>query len=286
MAGKRQKSFRGGDLSEELGLLLLKGFAAVATVPRTEDIGIDAIATLLSPSSDNMLIAEDSFYVQFKSASQRNVKYKDHEVRWLEKLKLPYFLGRVDKSNSSIELYATHKLSQVLLEKQYHEVILLFSNRKEQINDTIRSAYIGPPLLKWTVRDLSVSSFAYDAYSVLKPYLIAEQRNIDYRNIRYLESIQWESGKPPNCTQIPMIHHSIEMNDILPVFQQMHPYLLAIALHSSMAQDKQARDALQQLMNYMRRHGFDPDPHCMIEGTSLYMWDLVNRLEAEENEII
>jgi hypothetical protein len=132
MAGKRQRSFRGGDLSEELGLFLLKGFAAVATVSRTEDIGIDAIAILLRPSVDNMLIAEDTFYVQFKSKSQKYVTYQDHEVRWLEKLKLPFFIGRVDKVNSLIDLYTTHRLSQVLLEGQYSKIILLFDGEKNK----------------------------------------------------------------------------------------------------------------------------------------------------------
>ncbi|NLS91164.1 MAG: hypothetical protein GXX96_03150 [Planctomycetaceae bacterium] len=46
MPGRRRSSFRSGDLAEHLGLLLLKGIAAVAEVARPEDVGLDAIATL------------------------------------------------------------------------------------------------------------------------------------------------------------------------------------------------------------------------------------------------
>src|SRR5687767_6544511 len=102
MAGQRHRDFRSGDLNEELGQLLVRGFATVAPVPRPEDVSIDSVATLLRPGPDDMLIAEDSFYVQFKSASERIIAFKEHEVRWLEALKLPFFIGSVDKRESAI----------------------------------------------------------------------------------------------------------------------------------------------------------------------------------------
>ena len=110
MVGKRHKDFRSGDLNEELGVLLLKCFCAVATVPRPDDVGIDAIATLLRNGPNDSLIAENSFYVQFKSSTVRKVKYKGPEVRWLENLKLPFFIGCIRKTNAAIDLYATHRL--------------------------------------------------------------------------------------------------------------------------------------------------------------------------------
>ena len=43
MPGERDGNIRSGDIKEDLGMLLLKGIAAVAPVPRTEDVGIDAV---------------------------------------------------------------------------------------------------------------------------------------------------------------------------------------------------------------------------------------------------
>jgi len=45
MTGRRLRSYRIGDLNEELGILLLKSLAAVAPIPRQEDFGLDAEAT-------------------------------------------------------------------------------------------------------------------------------------------------------------------------------------------------------------------------------------------------
>ncbi len=75
MPGRRGKNLRSGDLAEELGNLLLKGLAAVAEVPRPEDVGFDSVATLLREDGAGFLYAEDPFYVQFKSASVESVTY-------------------------------------------------------------------------------------------------------------------------------------------------------------------------------------------------------------------
>src|SRR6266550_3449609 len=82
MPGRLRNSFRSGNLAKHLGLLLLKGIAAVADVARPEDIGLDAIATLLRRDKDGNCYAEDSFLVQLKAASVTSVQYKGHELEW------------------------------------------------------------------------------------------------------------------------------------------------------------------------------------------------------------
>ena len=52
MPGIRLTSFRSGDLAEDLGIFLLKGVAVVAEVECQEDVGLDAVATLLRPDDD------------------------------------------------------------------------------------------------------------------------------------------------------------------------------------------------------------------------------------------
>ncbi len=64
MPGRRRENLRSGDLAEELGILLLKGIAAIAEVPRPEDIGFDGVATLLREGEGGFLYAENSFYLQ------------------------------------------------------------------------------------------------------------------------------------------------------------------------------------------------------------------------------
>lgn len=283
MAGRRHKDFRSGDLNEELGMLLLKGIAAVARVPRPEDIGIDAVATLLREGPNDALIAEDSFYVQFKSSTVRRVRFLGHEVRWLESLKLPFFIGSVRKADSAIDLYATHRLSRALLGTRYEEVELVvdptnevfegIDPETEVVAEQYRRVNIGPPLLTWSTGDLSESEFVGQSYAILKPYLETEQRNIDYRGIRYIEKISWKTGEPPNCVQGSIAYQYFGSDeDILQVFRSMVPHMEALRLRAMGTKDRSLIELLMHLVRYMRSSGFDPDPSGLYDSTYQH-WD-------------
>jgi hypothetical protein len=85
MPGMRDKHLRSGDLHEELGIFLLKAVALVAPVPRQEDVGIDAFATLIWPEGSRRLIPDLSFFVQLKSASITSVCYTSpDEMTWIK----------------------------------------------------------------------------------------------------------------------------------------------------------------------------------------------------------
>ncbi len=74
--GKRIRNYRAGDRAEDLGIFLLKAFCAVAPIPRQEDFGLaDAVATLLR-AEGRFWYAEDSFLVQFKSRTEKNLTLK------------------------------------------------------------------------------------------------------------------------------------------------------------------------------------------------------------------
>src|SRR5260221_10399644 len=115
MPGRLRSCFRSGNLAEHLGLLLLKGIAAVADVARPEDIGLDAIATLLRRDADGNCYAEDSFLVQLKSESVTALKYKDHELTWFLGQTQPMFIGHVSLTKSELSLYPTLHVNQAAL---------------------------------------------------------------------------------------------------------------------------------------------------------------------------
>ena len=130
-----------------------------------------------------------------------------------------------------------------------------------------------PPLLTWTTHDLANLEFAPHAYSVLKPYLDAEQRNIDYRGIRYLEPITWETGSPPRCEQSHMLFQSTGSDEeILRVFRSMAPHVYAVGTRAFCSKDRHAMEIVLRLIDYMRGHGFDPDPND-IYALMYNKWD-------------
>ena len=115
------EDYRGGNVKEDLGILLLKAFCAVSPVPRTEDVGIDAVATLLrrGPKRPDVegnkgravLFAEDTFCVQLKSESVADeIKFEGYQTEWLLQQRLPMFINVVNQDSFGIDLYTTHFL--------------------------------------------------------------------------------------------------------------------------------------------------------------------------------
>jgi len=127
MPGRLRTNFRSGNLAEHLGLLLLKGIAAIADVPRTEDVGLDAVATLLRRDSDGNCYAEDGFVVQLKSDSETYLEYRGHQLKWFLAQSQPMFIGLVSRKEGSISLYPTLHVNQAVLAMHSDEIKMLFS---------------------------------------------------------------------------------------------------------------------------------------------------------------
>ena len=228
MSGRRGKNLRSGDLAEELGILLLKGIAAVAEAPRPEDIGFDGVATLLREDESGLLYAEDSFYVQFKSASVPSVTYEGHEAEWLMNLKLPLFIGSVNSKNSTISLYTTFRLSQTSLECTYpvlslhmHETVEIFDSKGE------RSLNIGPPLLTWGFEDLQSTRFRQTAFEMLKVVIRVDASNLVHRNIKYMNLLNWTTNEAVSESGVMMAGSKAESETAI-ILEAMAPHVNAL----------------------------------------------------------
>jgi hypothetical protein len=151
MPGMRDRNLRSGDLHEELGILLLKAIALVAPVPRQEDVGNDAFATLIQPEGNRRLIPDVSCLVQLKSSSVASVSYTTpEEMAWISALDSPLFIGRVDLKQARIELFTTLRLHQILLEHDYNGIELLLNQADGiSIMPNVRQANLGPPIHAW-----------------------------------------------------------------------------------------------------------------------------------------
>jgi hypothetical protein len=263
-------SFRKGNLAEDLGIVLLRGLAAVAPVPRTEDQGIDAVASLLRQDGPHRVLPEDSFFVQLKAASVRQFTFEGEDVQWLKALKLPYFVGSVDVGQASISLYCGYQLSHALREFDFSVINCCLDpdpERQTHINKgfhSTRNVYLGPPVLKWSVSQITDSSFLIAAYEVLKPWLKIEQENSDLRTLRYTVVVkEWETGIPPVRNgwagsggpgdNTPAIMHAM-----LPAVHSLFLYYDMMLMG-----DKEAA-CFEQLVDWMRTRGVDPYPDIDI----------------------
>jgi len=202
MAAFRGKNLRSGDLAEDTGLLLLKLMALVAPVPRTEDVGIDAVVTLIKDFDKKRLIAEDSIFVQIKSVSVETIEYSAHEVNWLYNLELPFFIASVDRKSNSIKLYCAHRLSNAFITKHDRDRIEIhfdddFTDDIVVKDDPIVN--IGPPVLEWDMDILEEDETFVDSfYTVLKEHVRIYKKNLSSRDIGWTDLLNWKTNEIPH----------------------------------------------------------------------------------------
>ena len=202
MPAVRPKNFRSGDIVEQLGYLLLQNLALVAPVPRTEDVGIDAVVTLLEDFDQYRLIASDTFFVQIKSSSVDEITYEDEEVKWLFGLELPFFVASIDKNTSSISLFCCHRLTDAFVtNKDRRKISIRFD--KEEYRDYFvpsdeKSIHIGPPIFSWGLSDFPVKKDLREKFNAIcKEHIKSAKKSINTRKVGYVENIYWKENELP-----------------------------------------------------------------------------------------
>jgi len=283
MPGMRDRNLRSGDLHEELGIFLLKAIALVAPVPRPEDVGNDAFATLIRPEGTRRLIPDLSFLVQLKSASVTSVSYTTpEEMAWISALEVPLFIGRVDLKQASIELFTTQGLHQILLEHGYDGVkLLLGPSKKTRTTPNVRRADLGLPVHAWSIANMTDSDFLARSHAVLRPHIETIQRNRLLRGIQSMKRLAWETGQPP--TDIGEMTLVSPQHGIADTLRDMTPH--ARRLMTELLRLKKYGDfpVMLAFFDMMRRWGADPDPSgalrmsvgCMAEGPEISVEDAI-----------
>lgn len=202
MPAFRGKNLRSGDLAEQLGLVLLQSVALVAPVPRTEDVGIDAVVTLLRDFDSHRHIAEDSFFVQIKSASVESIDFDRAGASWLYALDLPFFIAAIDRSTCSVKLYCAHRLSDAFITNHARESLTIHLNDLNTDNELVENdnpnVHIGPPVLEWSLKTSSNDrDFAKLFYSIVKEHVLIAKQNINTRDVGWAEYVRWDTNGLP-----------------------------------------------------------------------------------------
>ena len=205
MPARRGKNFRSGDLAEQLGLYLLQSVALVAPVPRTEDIGIDVVCTLISEYDQYSYLAEDSFYVQIKSGSVREIEYSDVGVQWLTNLKLPLFVAVVDKAETKVSIYTCKRLyDAIALKKDRKEIkLILAENKNENIFDLVdeeqTDIFLGPPIVEWKLSNLMNEETKIKTlfFNVMKEHIRIIHEAMELYTIGCGTSYVWKTNEMP-----------------------------------------------------------------------------------------
>jgi len=266
MPGRLRNSFRSGNIAEHLGLLLLKEVTAVAEVTRPEDIGIDAIATLLRRDEDGNSYGEETFFVQLKSASASKIEYEDHELEWLVNQELPMFIGLVSLEKSQISLYSTIFVNQAYLAMEPKEITLRFGQSNLEwlpwISDSGEATvWLGEPLLRWSINDVKNKDWNENTYKMLKNFIKVTQREIELLSFGQQTVIDWETNKPNSITSAPGFMKG-NPDDLESIVKRIAPYLKSLVPHAFSKNDDSAIKlaiSLLTLADALREMGIEID---------------------------
>jgi hypothetical protein len=264
MPAFRGKNLRSGDLAEQLGVLLLQNVALVAQIPRTEDVGIDVVATLIRNFDVYQYIAEDSFFVQLKSSSVTEITFKDDQINWLAELQLPFFIASVDRKTSTINLYSTHYLSDVLVVNPNRKEITLELTKTSNYdccdkNESIKVP-IGPCILSWSIDTFSTNgNFINEFYQLLKSHILLTKKSIETRRVGVVELISWETGKEPVLigTKIKPLKSSNKADEVIA------PYFNALIQQLTSGEDLFTTRSLYRLLEKTLEHH---EHFIMVDG--------------------
>jgi hypothetical protein len=194
-------------MAEALGVLLLKGIAAVADVPRTEDVGLDAVASLLRYDGDGNCYAEDTFVVQLKAESVTEIDYHDFALDWFLGQEQPMFIGRVSVARSRIALYASVHVKQAVLSLHARRVTVRFgcsgipplfagSRHAAWFGGENHSAnvWLGEPILEWSIAELTDRSWQERTYAILKHFLRLARRERELLAYGQFTTLDWSTN--------------------------------------------------------------------------------------------
>jgi len=283
MPGMRDRNLRSGDLHEEFGMFLLKAVALVAPVPRQEDVGNDAFATLIRPEGSRRLIPDVSFLVQLKSASITLVPYSTpDEIGWVTALDVPLFIGRVDLKQAKIELFTTQRLHQIVLEHDYEGIELLLDPADEaSTTPNFRRANLGPPVHAWSMADVTDPTFGTRSYAILRPHVETLRRNRTLRGIQSQQLLRWETGQPPTANgEMMQVSPQSEIADTL---RDMAPHVRRLMMELQHRKRYADFPVMLAFFDLMRRWGADPDPTgtlrmmagCTADGPEIPVEDAI-----------
>ena len=261
MPGKLGKNLRSGHKAEDLGILFLKNFCACVQVKQEEDIGIDAVATLLKEQR-GMLYAEDTFFAQIKSKSVAQITYENEELEWLINQDLPIFIISVDRIGDEIKIYTSNAAYQIIGYRGFNKLQLNLTDdeqeyfkRAEVIENTI-SIDIGPPIIISSFEASKDNEEQNRLYSLLKIWTQEEHKQTQMRKLGFSKVARWSTGDMPDYYLSIVNTHS---SNIVRDLTAAKPFFEYLSNHIELgsADEEYKKELMRQLRTWYAEHDID-----------------------------
>ena len=203
MAGRLGKNLRQGHKAEDLGIMFLRNFCAVAQLRQEDDIGIDAVATLLREEK-GLLYAENTFFAQIKSKSVSEILYEGNELNWLINQDLPLFIISIDKEEDDIKIYTTNPAYQIITFRAYNKLKLALTTtnqkffKRHEIDGDVFSVDIGPPIIESSYDSSKTTEEQQRLYMSMKKWVEEEHKQTQMRKLGFSMLAKWATEEDPD----------------------------------------------------------------------------------------
>lgn len=203
MAGRLGKNLRQGHKAEDLGIMFLRNFCAVAQLRQEDDIGIDAVATLLREEK-GLLYAENTFFAQIKSKSVSEILYEGNELDWLINQDLPLFIISIDKEEDDIKIYTTNPAYQIITFRAYNKLKLALTTtnqkffKRHEIDGDVFSVDIGPPIIESSYDSSKTTEEQQRLYMSMKKWVEEEHKQTQMRKLGFSMLAKWATEEDPD----------------------------------------------------------------------------------------
>ena len=264
MVGRLGRNLRKGHRAEDLGVSVLRAFCAVAQVRQEDDVGLDAVATLLEDDGPR-LRAGNSFAVQFKARSVDSITYAGDEIEWFLGQRLPFFIARADLASGGLELFPTSPGRQVIMHRAQTERLELRLEPKYRSGlfappkDGTFIVGVGPPLLVCSQEEARTDEFANRAFAIMEDWLRIEHQLIDLGRISRGFTPKWDTWVKPE----PFSFYSRGSSEELGAYmREAEPYIDKLAqaiLFAEASEQFEVALAFILLARWFREQGLDVD---------------------------
>lgn len=263
MPGKQDANLRSGHLAEAIALDYLRPFAFVAPSPNPEDIGFDAVATLIREDG-RRLYAEESFLVQVKSRTFTSEAYSGSQLNWLRELELPFFFLRANLLTSRFELFSIVNGTRHPNFRDQSSIKFIADKSPLKLERESMEVGLGDPILTWGPEEAFDSGFRQLAYRILKEWISREREAIAKRSLGMSHRMTWETNQiPTQDSAYTIMARGDELPEILEKLKVAYQRLSMHAWNLD-GENDDLLVGLFTILQFMRRHGVDPDPSGII----------------------
>lgn len=259
------RNLRRGHLAEWIGLDLFRPFASVAQILQEDDLGIDAIVTLLKREG-GLLHARQAMYVQMKSANVPLIEYSPREESWLWAQQLPFFVGTADLETLRVRLYSTHKaLDDLDIPRGRGVVLKLGEGPARQLDGGVPQVFLGAPVAEWTGHEVFRDETADRIFEVLHSWCFALDTNRVLRAHGYVHHYEWVTNACPvlSSAEVSNFHGGAEA-----ALELAAPYLCVLA-RAFADEPGFATDGLRQFLTETASRGMGRRSDALVAASLL-----------------